>query len=189
MSTKRAQEWAYFLKRLGLRISKKSIIEYVEISSDYDVWEKFVESNPYALEASRHSHINGPEDLHWLFDQISYASMRSSYPPKANGRSIIGPKIISMQAITKQQIRNRAICNAENSNYLKENMEIKTTDDKDDTLLPLNYIGKRIYHTLFGSGTIVELRPDHCIVVRFDDCTERIFSYRQSIEKGIIKML
>ena len=186
MPSVRAQQWAYFLKRLGFRNSKSSIMIFVDSASDDEVWNRFIANNPYALEACKESHIINPDDIYWLFRQISYAEMRSTFPSRSHGRGIIGPKIVPMKINPEPiNVESNKQCKKQTAMFVNTSCKVQ----EDENLLSEDFVGKRIIHTSFGEGTIIETQISNRIVVQFDDYGNKTLSYKVCLEKGYIAFI
>ena len=95
------EEWATFLSKIGLKITKKHVAEhiYTHFSNSQEVWEYYIESDDLMKETVRANHINNPDDIDEYFREVSYAQMRGLYPRRRNGHSIIVPRLLTIQEI------------------------------------------------------------------------------------------
>ena len=184
------KDWAYFIvDKLGFKYTKASIIRFADISTDQEVWNNFIAKNPVYLKAAKANRINGPDDVSAFFYDRSYANMRSTFPPRARGRSIIGTRrILTLEQLKKQEITEQERLA---SFRVKLSESEKTLPNK---MIPRNVIGKTIIHhgsTLsFGVGTIVDVDSfKGVIIVEFDSGETKMLRYYDCLEKGFIEII
>lgn len=189
MSSIPAKDWAYFIvEKLGFDYPKSTITRYAEIATDREVWDHFIGRNPVYLKAAQFNRIDGPSDVAAFFRDRSYANMRSTFPSKSRGRSIIGThRILTLKQIKEQERAEEERLAAFRRTHLdSENSGYK--------FLPRNLIGRRIKHvgpTLsFGEGSIIDIiNGKALIVVKFEDGTVRKLNYYDCIKKGFIEFI
>ncbi len=157
-------------------------MNYVDSASDDDVWERFIANNQLALEACKESKITKPDDLHWLFEQISYAGMRSTFPSKSHGRTIIGPRIVPMKNLIK--LPNEEI--NKHNNLTDDYAGVSDNRKKDKNLVSGGLLGKRVRHKSFGEGTIIGTKKYNQIIIQFDDIGEKTVVYDFCLEKNYL---
>ena len=183
MTYTNARQWADLIAKLGLPYTKAEIIRFGRQTNSTAVWKKYIASNPLYLDAAIVNKIRTPDDVESYFEEISYAGMRSTFPRKARGRSIIGPRIVPLYELlrTKQlPIKKERTTNSKNRSY----PEIE---------IPRNIVGKKIIHAApnlisFGPGVIKNVKGDIISVV-FEDAGERHLSYSRCIHNNFIRFI
>lgn len=177
MTTSSAKEWANFLVKLGYNATKKYISDYIiahNMSSD-DAWNYFVEQRSLVKEAANINRFYRADDVDAYFREVSYVKMRGTFPRRHHGRSFVVPRLKTIQEIQKEK-ENSAL----HSNGIQEaDITIATTD----------MVGKSVFHTHFGQGTITNVTGNGYIVVDFQNYGCKTLSYQVSIEKGLISIV
>jgi len=151
------KQWADFLAKIGLKITKKHIAEYISthFNNGNEVWDYYIESNDLVKETVLSNRINSPGDIDAYFSEIDYAQMRGTYPRRSRGRSFIVPRLLTIQDVKarKEQALQRELA-------IENAKKVKALE---------SLIGRRIRHKLFGFGTIKEVFSGKYIVVAFDN--------------------
>lgn len=177
MTASSAKEWADFLVKLGYNTTKKYIIDYIiahNMSSD-EVWNYFVAQRSLVKEAANINRFYSADDVEAYSREVSYVKMRGTYPRRHHGLSFVVPRLKTIKEIQGEK-ENSAL----QSNGVQEaDIAIATTD----------MVGKSVFHTLFGQGTITNVTDNGYIVVDFQNCGCKVLSYRVSIEKGLISIV
>ena len=167
-------EWATFLSKIGLKITKKHVSAYIHthFSNSQEVWDYYIESNELVKETVRANRIRNPDDIDAYFREVSYAQMRGLYPRRSHGRSMIIPRLLTIKDIE--------ITLAQES-YAKKALQKKYKIQALDAL-----IGKQICHKIFGTGRIISAFSDRYIEVLFDNCGTKKLDYDLCVAKEII---
>ncbi len=100
-----AKEWADILNKLGTPYTKKYVIERIkrESLSNEEVWNAFVLSDPLVTKAANASKLYNADDVDWYFRSVSYSHMRGSFSGRSHGRSILDPRVVSVQRIIEEE--------------------------------------------------------------------------------------
>jgi len=186
MSSTWDRRWAYFIvNKLGLPYKKKDIMDFASSFPDSNVWDKFVASNPLYKKVAEINRIYGPSDVYDFFEQASYAGMRSTFPSRARGRTVIGPRILSLKMLYDQGILPE----------IKEKECASTVKEPDCTKIPLpnDLVGKTVIHKSlksisFGVGKIISEEKE-IITVDFLDFGIKKFWYPECILKGYLEII
>lgn len=185
MGTSDGKLWAYFIvDRLGLPYKKSEIINFACEASADAVWERFISSKPLFKKVAEKNRMYGPSDVYGYLREASYAGMRSTYPSRSHGRSIIGPRILSMKMLYEQGIL------PENPPEQKPKTE-PCNIEKIKT--PVDLVGKEIVHTSpkstsFGKGVVIKVQND-IITVDFADIGKKQLYYPECIQKSYIRII
>ena len=105
MTKVKARAWAVLFEKMGFHYKKKEVFDFAIYSSDEDVWNKFVLSNPVYHHVAIENHFYDVFYAVSFLEEVGYAHMRSTYPSRARGRGIIGPKIISLQDLNNKTLQ------------------------------------------------------------------------------------
>ncbi len=186
MTNREAKEWANLIQKLGLPFKKTEVIRFAVGRSYQDVWNEFIASNPLHLKVAEFNHLNSTLDVLGYFNAIRYAHMRSTFPPKARGRSIIGPGIISLQRMLEEEKQEE-----ERLKRYREPLR-KNTDGKNEGNIH-NMIGKKIVHTSiygvsYGIGIVKAIKGD-LMTVEFENCGKKVLSYSVCVQRKLIEIL
>lgn len=183
MASNFARMWAYFIvDKLGLPFTKAEIIRFAETSSGQDVWDRYIASNSTFLAAAKANRIEGIEDVYRYFRDVDYAQMRSTFPSRSHGHSIIGPRILSLKMLKEQEQENEA----KKNKYRVSLIEQRKLNDA---------IGKTIVHAAdnglaFGRGLIVDIVGEKgYIIVEFENGFKRKLNFNYCLEKGFIRFV
>lgn len=168
MTLARARLWADFLTKLGVKITKKRIVDIIVSRGmgDYETWEYFVESRSQVREAANYNRFYNELDVESYFCEVSYKKMRGTYPSRSHGRTLIAPRLITIQDIERQCPRK------------------KETPVSKVALLD-HLIGKQIVHVTYGQGIIVKACATY-IAVDFETHGNKTLSYQLCKSKGLI---
>lgn len=172
-----AKQWADFLKKLGVPIKRKSIINYIEggryIRGQDEIWDHFIASNRDVLEAAHYNKIFGVDDIDRYYSDISYADMRSTFPSKSHGRRPIVPRLKNIQEIKEEESNKNARCNANYKEFLCSAIQD-------------NLVGRNIVHKVYGPGIITQQKENGSIKVNFDSVGEKYLGYRFCVINQLI---
>ena len=183
MATNRARQWSYFIvNKLGLPYKKAEIERFADSKEDDAVWNKFIASKKEYLDAAEANNIGGPDDVFRFFRDASYASMRGTFPARSNGRTIIGPRIVSLQKLREQEGKAETEGN-------KYRVRLSESDELKDI------IGKTIFHSadnglVYGKGIVIGINEKRdTFTVEFENGDKRTLGYKYCLDKGIIRFL
>lgn len=172
-----AKQWADFLKKLGVPIKRKSIINYIEgeqyIRDQDEIWDHFIASNREVLEAAHYNKFFGVDDIDRYYSDISYAAMRSTFPSKSHGRRPIVPRLKTIQEIGKERGNRDVLRNAENKDFLC-------------SVIQDNLVGRNIVHKSYGPGIITRQNENGSIEVNFNSVGKKYLSYRFCVINQLI---
>ena len=181
MSKKEAHDWAHFIvDKLGLPYVKSEIADCVENEGTSEVWNKYIASNKEYLDAAKANRIEGPADVERFFRDASYAGMRATFPSKSHGRTVIGPRIVSLQKLREQKRAKEKKNEQYKVSFLELN-ELKSS------------VGRRVVHSAnngvkYGKGLIVGINAENgTILVEFENGMRRSFNYKFCIDKGFVR--
>ncbi len=171
-------QWADFIvNKLGLPYTKAEVMRYADYNDDESVWDHFIASNEEYLHVAKANRIEDVFYVYGYYEERGYAEMRSTFPKKSHGRSVLGPRIISLKMLRE-----------------KEAAENKPWKPTKEAKIPLSeLIGTYIIHDgseglSFGRGEIVAVSESNgSIAVQFDDGTFRQLQYRYCLENRLIR--
>ena len=168
------EEWAYVLRKLGAPYKKTDIIRWITIqaTSQEQIWDHYVQANPVLLKAANASRLYKADDIDLYFREAGYVRMRGTFPRRSNGRSIIGPSLVSVQRLIEEEFQ-----------WKKSKSDLTLADIP----IPENLVRSRILHSLFGAGTITKLTKGGVITVDFDDGQTKSLNYRYCVLHELIK--
>lgn len=166
-----SKEWADFLKKLGLKNTKKHIIEHIESNqlSNDEIWDYFIESNELMKETACANRFYKASDVDWYFREVSYVKMRGTFPSRSHGRSLIIPRLITAEDIKAQKAAS--ITNAKRPP------------------IPSAVCGKRIIHRFFGPGVITDRNSNGTINAAFDAAEQKKLDYHLCVSNGLIEFI
>ena len=174
------RQWAEFIvDKLGLPFTKKAVMSFADGLPDEYVWDWFIASHEEYLNVAKANKIESVFDVYSYYEGRGYADMRSTFPRNSNGRSIIGPRILSRQMLKEMEQSQKD----ELAKY-----RVKLSEAPKPSL-----IGKIIFHSAnngvsFGRGEITAIDEDKfTITVQFDDGALRVLRYKYCIDNGFIR--
>ena len=184
MTNIEARAWADLFVKMGFHYTKAEVTRFATGRDGKQVWSKYVLSNPVYTEVARINHFQDEFDIYSYLEHISYANMRSTFPSKSHGRGVLGPRIVLLQQLRKE-------------NRITEiNPKRPQLNPEKNRSGPLGHlIGKRIHHAadngvVYGEGVIIDVDNDRgWIIVKFSDNEIRNLGYQRCRDKGFIKLI
>ncbi len=171
-----AKEWASFFSKLGMKVPKKYVIDYIiehRMNND-EIWNYFIESHSLIKETVNANHIYNADDVDAYFREISYIQMRGTFPRRSHGHSLIIQRLITIQEIKAQK---------------KHKLQTNNLNEKsNDVHIPNEILGKHITHTVFGSGKIINIINNRYIIVAFENIGDKTLNFQMCISNGFINI-
>lgn len=102
MSKSYSRAAAKILVQLGLPYSVYTLDYYISRYSLGAAWSYLIEDNDIFYTAAILNRITKPLDIDRYISDINYAGMRSTYPSRSHGRTIIGPRVTPITELIEQ---------------------------------------------------------------------------------------